>query len=748
MWVAIKKWIILFSLTTISFISQAQVPQKLSSLTATLFIGNTHLSYFEDTQGNIGFAQAQQATFVPVQRSNNSFGFSKNIFWFRFKLQNLQKNQTDWMLEIPNPLLDYVDFYYKEGEVWKKRSMGDLLPFDQRPFYSHNFVIPLKITDQAIHTYYIRVKTSSHLQVPINIASPRTFHKKHDQEKFITDLEYGILLVTILYNLFIFFSLRHISYLLYVLCITNALLSLMGIKGYSLQYLWPDWPQFNNNSLLFFISLFDCFFALYAIYFLRTKKYAPRLNWVLFPLVVVAPLAGFISFINIDLAVKLVLPLGIILTPAVIYTSVVCYRKGFVAARFFILAWAVLLLGTPPYILGTMGVIPLNFFVQHLMDLGFVLAVLLLSLALVDGYRYEKKTKETAQQQMLEMQQGINEKLEAKVQERTRQLKEKTNEILTQNEELHLQQEEILAQHDFIATTNQQLKMESKKTEESIKAASAIQNALLPNETQLRELFGKDYFIIYRPKDIVSGDFYWVSQVKSRLRTENLWQNNPIPSENKEVLQLTTKTLQAGEVSFLAVVDCTGHGVPGALMGMIGHSLLNEIVNDLQVLDTNKILDHLNEKISQDLIQENNLSLNRGMDICLCKLTKQPDGQTQVTFTGSKRPLYYVDQQGLQELKGDRITIGGWGNKAIPRFSSQTILLKPGNMLYLTTDGISDAPNQQRRSFGTRRLKVFLEKCAHLPMAEQKQHLEKMLEKFCQGTEQRDDITLFGLRIS
>ncbi|OJJ13984.1 hypothetical protein BKI52_44770 [marine bacterium AO1-C] len=737
----------MFSLSTISFISQAQIPQRLTQQVATTFIGNAHLHYFEDTKGDVTFAQVQQMKFAPVQRANNSFGFSKHSFWFRFKLQNTQQGQTDWMLEINNPLLDYLDFYYKQGNVWKKISMGDLLPFDQRPFYSHNFVIPLKIHNKKTQTYYIRVKTSSNLQLPINIASPRAFYKKHDREKLIANLEYGILLLTIIYNLFIFLSLRHISYLLYVLCIGNALLSLMGIKGYSLQYLWPNWPQFNNDSLLFFIGLFDCFFALYTIYFLRTKKYAPRLNKILFPLAIIAPISGIISFIDVDLAVKLVLPLGMLLTPMVVYTSIVCYRKGFVAARFFILAWAVLLLGTPPYILGTMGIIPFNFIVQHLTDLGFVLAVILLSLALVDGYSYEKKNKEMAQKQMLEMQKDINEKLETKVQERTQQLQEKTNETIAQNEELQQQQEEILSQNEFIATTNEQLKRESKKTQESIKAARAIQNAMLPNEVKLNDLFGAEHFVIYRPKDIVSGDFYWVSQVKSRMKTENLWPANSTQGKT-DTLQLTTKTLQAKEVLFLAVVDCTGHGVPGALMGMIGHSLLNEIVNDLGVSDTNKILDRLNEKISQELIQENNLSLNRGMDVCLCKLEKQSDGQTQVTFTGSKRPLYYVNEQGLQELRGDRITIGGWGNRKIPHFGSQTILLQPGNMLYLTTDGISDAPNDQRKSFGTRRLKTFFENYAHLPVAEQRQHLEKMLEKFCRGTEQRDDITLFGLRIS
>ena len=715
--------------------------------TEVSFINKHRLYFFEDKIGNINFKQAQKQSFAPVTSPNNSFGFSQSSFWFRFKLQNPNTSQTDWMLEVPYPLLDYLDFYYQKEGVWKKIALGDLVPFEQRPFYSHNFVIPLKVSPQKIHTYYFRLKTSSDLQLPLNVSAPAVFHKKHNQEALITHIEYGILLVMIIYNLFIFLSLRNISYLLYSLSILSALLLIMNLKGDSLQYLWPHYPQFNNDSLLFFVSLFDCFFLLYAIYFLRTRQHTPRLSRILLMLAIIVPITGIISFINIRLAVILVLPISSVMGLLVIYASVICYRKGFVSARFFILAWVVLLIGAPIHSLRiSTGIIPSTFLIQHLIDFGIVLAVVLLSLALVDSYRHEKTNKEVAQKKLLEIQKDANEKLEAKVKERTHQLQEKTNEVVAQNEELQQQQEEINAQNEFIAATHRKLKKESNKTMESIQAASHIQNAILPAQSVLSNLFGNEYFVIYKPKDIVSGDFYWVSKVKAKFKVEDLWQANQ-PKPEEAILQLTTKTLDSRETIFVAVVDCTGHGVPGAFMSMIGNSLLNEIINESMVLETHEILNRLNERVKKGLQQGEKDKLGNGMDVCLCKLEKLEDGSTQVHFTGSKRSLFYYHQEQLFEIKGDRISIGGFSKEQKTSFNTHKIHLQSGDMLYLTTDGYVDAPNISRKSFGTARFKRLMESSAPLPIGQQKQKFEQVLKAFSKGTEQRDDITIMGIRV-
>lgn len=265
--------------------------------------------------------------------------------------------------------------------------------------------------------------------------------------------------------------------------------------------------------------------------------------------------------------------------------------------------------------------------------------------------------------------------------------------------------------------TNDELNRESKKTRESLKAAQLIQNAILPAEKKLKELFNDRYFTVYRPKDIVSGDFYWVYEIEE------------------------------SPVVYLAVVDCTGHGVPGALMSMIGYSFLNEIINQAKVYDTREILRQLHYKIRNELIKEKNDSGGYGMDVCLCKLEKTPEGLSQITFTGAKRPLYYTKAGELNELKGDRISIGVWDKDKPMRFNASTILLEEGEMIYLTTDGFSDTPNPKRQSFGTRRMKKMLTTFACLPTSDQNDKFLKVLDEYQQSADQRDDITIMGIRV-
>ena len=550
-----------------------------------------------------------------------------------------------------------------------------------------------------------------------------------------------------LYNLFIFFSLRSQSYLFYSLALFFGLLFTGGIKGDTFQFLWSQWPAFSSVTIVIFGSLFMMFLALYTNSFLLTRTYAPFLRKVLLGVIVLSILSAFINLFDAGIGTMMLIGVFLVNMPLMIITGVICYRKGLSPARFFVIAWIVLAVGGFLTAVAYAGFLPFNFLTKNVRDIGGAVAVVLLSLALSERYKQIKKEKEATQMKMLDMQKEANEQLEQKVQERTQELQIKNQEVLTQNEELHQQQEEIIAQNEFIADTNLKLKRESSKTKASIQAASAIQNAILPSEERLKDLFGNDYFVFYQPKDIVSGDFYWTSMVKPKFKIEDLWQTNQPKTEEEAILQLTTKTLNAKDLVFIAVVDCTGHGVPGAFMSMIGNALLNEIINESLILETDKILTRLHEKLNKELKQHNQENTSHGMDVCLCKLEKQDEGHTRVYFTGAKRPLYYIKQGMLQELRGDRISLGGF-NQQHNNFTVQIVDLQPGDTLYLTTDGMVDSPNTRRKSFGTLRLKNLITACATLPLDQQKSKFIQTLKDYRQGTEQRDDITILGLRIS
>ncbi len=264
----------------------------------------------------------------------------------------------------------------------------------------------------------------------------------------------------------------------------------------------------------------------------------------------------------------------------------------------------------------------------------------------------------------------------------------------------------------------EEIKDKNKNITDSIRYAQTIQEAILPTSRQINSHVA-DHFIIYRSKDIVSGDFYWYSCIKE---------------DQKDKI-------------FLATIDCTGHGVPGAFMSMVGNNLLNEIINQRKMLDISDIMNILDEGVKHALKQEDKVN-DDGMDICFVVLEENEDGTRKISFSGARRPLYYIAQADgkLQRLKGDMKSVGGGVNKDF-RFTKQEISLQKGDLIYLTTDGYISQHNLQKEKIGTERFFKTLEDNAPLGMAQQKKALDELLNYHSIGVEQRDDITVIGLRL-
>jgi len=293
----------------------------------------------------------------------------------------------------------------------------------------------------------------------------------------------------------------------------------------------------------------------------------------------------------------------------------------------------------------------------------------------------------------------------------------KQEEIATQNEELLQQQEELEAQRDFTDQQNKELDHQNQQMKKSMTYASNIQHALLPSYDLLTDHF-EEHFIIFHPKDIVSGDFYWFAQIEG------------VESNQKLV----------------AVVDCTGHGVPGALMSMIGNSVLHETVAERNIVAPNEILERLHLKVREGLQQHDDKNTD-GMDVCLCKLTSLDNQQVEITFSGAKRNLYYTHQGKLDKLRGDRVAIGGYQHEDERTFTQETIVLEKGEVIYLSSDGFVDTPNPSRKPFGNRRFEDILQTNIDKDLTQQKEALEEARIKFQKYADQRDDILVVGIRI-
>lgn len=375
---------------------------------------------------------------------------------------------------------------------------------------------------------------------------------------------------------------------------------------------------------------------------------------------------------------------------------------------------------------------------QALKKYGFViigLGAVLLAVLLYGFFASQKARKQL-------------EKQNEEITEQSRQIQKQTEEIQVQNEELYQNQEEILAQRDFIEkrnteleqlnarlvssekvlsrayekvqTSQKELSEKNKALEErdrqitsSIKSALTIQSAILPYPEKAQRLL-QEHFVIYRPKDVVSGDFYWLNEIDGKV--------------------------------ILAAVDCTGHGVPGAFMSLIGNTLLDKIVRVWKVTKPHEILTRLHEEVVI-VLRQKETSNNNGMDAAIITIEREKE-HSLIRFAGAKNPLYYktAPSESLEILKGDRKAIGGIQNED-KAFTTQHLKLKSGACLYLGSDGLEDQNNSKRRKFGSRRLRKLLEENSHLPMSEQKYLLEQALDEHMGESRQRDDILWIGLRI-
>ena len=258
---------------------------------------------------------------------------------------------------------------------------------------------------------------------------------------------------------------------------------------------------------------------------------------------------------------------------------------------------------------------------------------------------------------------------------------------------------------------NAELAEKNQQITSSIQYARRIQEALLPSPERMAQAPLGEHFIIYLPLSIVSGDFYCLAEI------------------DDDVLA--------------AVVDCTGHGVSGAMLSMIGQTLLDKIVTEDRLLDPAQILERLHRDVRAALQQHTGETMD-GMDVCLCRLHP---GRQRVTFAGAKRPLYLVAGQELQEIKGDRKPIGGRQKEEQRTFTSQELAVSPGGMLYLCSDGLADQPDPGQQKFGSPQLRAVLAELASLPLDVQRVRLLERLQAHQRHEPQRDDLTMFGIRL-
>ncbi len=652
------------------------------------------LYFCEDKTGEMTIQNIQKpensAKFTLFNKDVFARPATKSVFWFKVNMQN--HTHEDAWLEVGSTVAWYIDFYAPDnsGNYTNPIQTGALRPAAQKLYEVNLFWLPLNKAGQtATRTYYFRIQTKRVYELPIQVGTIRALYKNKTLNDYLVAAFVGIVIIMFLYNLFLYISVKDRTYLYYLGYLFCSIFSFTFLHNYPLvEYLEIGFLTkiWWHDNFTIWIAPFYIFMGLFCLDYLELKTKMPRFrHFILLQIVILSfifPLCRFfdITFIDVRSLSQIVATLFLI---SCLIPSYYLLFKRDKKARFYALGWTFMVIATICFVLVINGVLPFNPFTRNAIIVGSVLEFWMFSLALADRMNIIKNEKE----QLIKDQNAI---LEHKVVQRTAELSQT-------NEALNTSLETVAHQRDNILS--------------SINYAKRIQQALLPAREIISEHL-QDFLLYYQPKDIVSGDFYWFTHT--------------------------------GDFLFLAVADCTGHGVPGAFMTVVGEVLLDQIINKDNIYSPAEILTELDKRLLKNLQQKKEKLVEDGMDISLLRIDLQ--NQPWV-WAGAKRSIW-IFEQGKNELtiyKGDKYPIGSTQYKD-KFFQEKEIEVQKGDIIYTFTDGYADQFGEEGK-FTIRRFKELLTTNYQKPFEEQEVILDKTLHEWRKEQPQTDDVLVVGIQV-
>lgn len=643
-------------------------------------------------------------------QSRTNFGFFAGEIWARFQVKG-SKECNSWMLELAYPFYNRVEIYEeRRGAREKVFSGGDHLPFSQRLIQHRNFLVPFVAGENDTVNFYVHIISNGEATaLPFSIWSKELFLTNSSNQQTALGVYYGIIVFALVLSVFMLLLLQERKQYYYFGYLFGIGLFQFSLDGFGFQFLWPEFPMIANHIIPFSGSMAAGFLLLFTGRLLQIKVYFPRLcRAMMVNAVILFSIMAMSVFGNpfFTWALKSANLFALLANLMVFIAGILAYRKGVGSSGYFIVAFSLLISGALLALFKNFGWLPRVFVTEYGLQLGSAVEIMLLSLGLASNIRMLKSENEKVQAQLLEelkekylVQEKAKEELEIKVAERTAEISEQKMLIEQKNKDIT----------------------------DSILYARRIQDAIGTSEEELKVYF-PDAFLFMQPRDIVNGDFFWMTQ-----------QNGCF---------------------FLAIADCTGHGVPGALMSMIGNTFLNEIVNNYEVTETSEILDLLRIKVIK-LLRQNESDSKDGMDIALLRISLK---KKELQFSGAFNPMVFISAHSeglpdafnlllkkegafLYQVPASRFPVGIVSGSEHKAFQSFTWNYRDEDRIYLFSDGYADQFGGERgKKFKPSRLYELLMLNYRKEMAEQKQELMNNFQQWKGKEEQVDDVSILGLK--
>lgn len=748
------------------------------------------MGIFRTTNKNVRFDQIPEDHFFkPNKHKLLNISTNDELVWTRFTMRNGNQYPLTIILEYRNAGIGNIDFYIKKDRllIYQKDDSNRLLK--ARGIRGRYAVKQITLDPNTPYTVYTKISGSGNkLKIPVTVYDQFGYNQKSSYDNLESGLFYGIFITLLLTGLlFLILRFKVHEQLFYIAYLATFTTLFLMHDGYANQYLFWEYNSFISTVTKSFgfvlIGIFSGFLKSYFKPYCSNKNAINALTIQFFTNIF---LFGFaVSFSLNATAVEILTAISAL---TLLTTVTIIQLRGLESNNLHRYIYiSVILFGI---IFGIFTIQPflrtLYYNDFHAILKTFVIFQLIL-IALSFYRRIQIAHSKTQHENIanLEKLNTIIEKqktlLEKKVKERTNSLVQKNNELEEQikqnklitkelnikhieleaankeleksfksssadhiklhkalmvnkeqqvalqvsideishkNYKLEQQNEEILSQRDKIREQHHLLEIKNRDITDSIQYAERIQNSIMPPPSLLKEYF-KDSYIFFKPKDKLSGDFYWFDTIHA---------NNTI-------------------CHIISAIDCTGHGVPGALMSIIARDGLHEAIHGQKLTDPGKIIMYLNKLIIRTLKKEHAPdSLKDGMDLSL--ITLYPQEKT-MHYAGARNPLYFFKNKELNILDGSIFSAGTIGTKEHPViFKTQTIKYEHGDTIYLFSDGFADQfGGVAGKKFTYNRLKKMFNLLVRLPIQKQESKTTEILHKWQGDYEQTDDIIIIGIKL-
>ena len=558
--------------------------------TQEVYAINKGVSYLEDKDLSLGIDQVSSGAmnFDVVENEELSFGFSSSAFWFKVPILNhVTKKNKQWWLDIDYALLDDIQVYQKtDKELNLLLHSGDGENFLHRAIQWRTFSTILDTNSAS--TLYVRVQTQSAMQIPIKIYSSEEIVKVKQAETLFIGLFYGVLLLIIFYNIFLFFVWNDKTYLYYIAFVGSFVLWQLCIDGLGHQYLWPNVSWLNDKGTLIFIGMTIFSAILFTRRFLQLSSYAPRLNLVLLALQALMAMLIVSSFIFsyatvIKILVWLTFPIPVVL----LYAGIVALKNNYQYARFYIVGWSVFLGGSVVLSLNTLGLLPGYDLIKYVQPTGSIIEVAFFSLALAERINLLRR-------QNIKTLSRLNSRLQSEVHLKVNEIREK---------------DELLMQKFRLATMGEMLENISHQWKQPLHKLSLVmqnfyfKHKLEGSTEEELEKFNEQSTVLLNYMSNTVDDF------KNFFNPQKEKEAFDIDENIQKVLSILSSSMQEHDIDIN--IDSKNYSQVKGYPNEFGQVLLNLFSNSKDAFNLNEIED---KKIKIDISETNENVMVRFLD--------------------------------------------------------------------------------------------------------------------------------------